>query len=47
MRTKLFLAAALAIAATAPGFAQTQQDQLSDTDRMFIENAASSPRKWS
>jgi putative membrane protein len=42
MRTKLFLAAALAVAATAPGFAQTQQGQLSDTDRMFIENAASS-----
>lgn len=42
MKTKLFLAAALAIAATAPGFAQAQQGQLSETDRMFIENAASS-----
>lgn len=43
MRTKLFLATALVAVATAPGFAQTQQQsQLSDTDRTFIENAASS-----
>lgn len=43
MKTKLFLAVALVAAAAVPGFAQAQQQgQLSDTDRMFIENAASS-----
>lgn len=41
MKSMLIRAAALAVALTTPALAQTQS-QLSDTDRLFVENAASS-----